>query len=73
MARELLADVAKRMVTGRGTTVGLPELRAGSAVGIDGLGSRFSGRYIVTDTTHTIGAGGYRVEFGARMEIRRGG
>lgn len=73
VARELLADVAKRMVTARGTTIGLPELRAGGALGIDGLGSRFSGRYVVTESTHTIGASGYRVEFTARMEIRRDG
>ena len=51
------------MVTATGSTVGLPDLRAGSVVEIDGLGDRFSGRYFVTGTTHTIGDGGYTTQF----------
>ena len=40
---------------------------------IGGLGSRFSGTYFVTDTTHTIGAGGYTTRFSARREDFEGG
>ena len=47
------------MVNGSGSTVGLPDLRAGIVLQIDGLGDRFSGRYFVTATTHTIGDSGY--------------
>jgi len=35
---------------------------------IRGLGDRFSGRYFVTGTTHTIGGSGYTTQFQCRME-----
>lgn len=64
----ILLDRQKEMVKASATTVGLPELRAGRTVQIAGLGSRFSGTYFVTDTTHTIGDGGYTTRFNARRE-----
>jgi phage protein D len=67
-AKALLAENLKRLVTCTGTTVGLPDLRAGQFVHICGVGSRFSGRYFVTDTTHTIGESGYTTRFNARRE-----
>jgi hypothetical protein len=38
---------------------GLPDIRPGTAVEIDGLDDPFGGRLFVTPTTHTIGDGGY--------------
>jgi hypothetical protein len=50
-----------------GTTVGLPDLRAGSIINIKGVGTTFSGAYSVTETTHTINdQSGYRTSFVAR-------
>ena len=60
--------MAKNLVTGSGSTVGLPELRAGRPVYIRGLGRRFSGRYLVTSSTHALGDSGYTTQFEARME-----
>jgi phage protein D len=57
-------------VTAQGTTVGLPDLRAGQRVRIKGVGSHFSGTYFVTDTTHTITDAGYTTHFSARREDR---
>jgi phage protein D len=68
LARETLERNAKQMVKGSGSTVGLPDLRAGSALEIDGLDSCFSGRYFVTATTHTIGGSGYTTQFECRRE-----
>lgn len=68
MARDLLLAHLKGMLKGSGATVGLPDLRAGRTVQIAGLGKYFSGTYFVTDTTHTIGADGYRTTFNARRE-----
>jgi phage protein D len=48
--------------------VGLPDLRTGCVVQISGVGKRFSGRYFVTGTTHTIGDGGYTTRFECRRE-----
>lgn len=64
----LLMDRQKEMVKATGTTVGLPDLRAGMRIEIGGLGSRFNGIYFVTETTHTIGESGYTTRFGARRE-----
>jgi phage protein D len=68
-AKELLRDIRKGMVEATGETVGLPNLRAGRKVEIRGLGERFDGIYYVTETTHSIGDGGYRTNFKARREM----
>ena len=56
------------LVKATGTTVGLPDLRAGKLLRITGIGARFSGTYFVTGTTHTIGSAGYQTRFSARRE-----
>jgi phage protein D len=68
LARETLERIAKDMVKGSGSVVGLPDLRAGSVLILDGLGTRFSGRYFVTKTTHSIDDGGYTTRFECRRE-----
>jgi phage protein D len=72
LAVETLERIAKDMLKGTGSTVGLPDLRAGGVLQIDGLGNRFSGRYFVTATTHTIGDGGYTTQFECRREETQG-
>jgi len=64
----MMKDNVQNMVTGRGSTVGTVDLRAGSFVQIQGLGKTFSGRYFVKSTTHTINASGYVTEFEVRLE-----
>ncbi len=68
LAKDLLLNHLKEMIKASGSTVGLPDLRAGRTVQIGGLGSRFNGIYFITDTTHTIGTDGYRTGFNARRE-----
>jgi uncharacterized protein len=51
-----------------GTTVGLPDLRAGLHVEILNVGARFSGRYFLTETTHTINESGYQTKFKAQRD-----
>jgi len=68
LALRTLEENAKDMVKATGSTVGLSDLRAGSVVMIDGAGKRFSGRYFVVSTTHTIGDGGYTTQFECRRE-----
>lgn len=71
-ARAILMDRQKEMVKASATTVGLPDLRAGKQVQIEGLGARFSGTYFITETTHTIGGNGYTTRFNARREDQGG-
>ena len=44
------------------------DLRAGSVLELEGLGQRYSGRYFVTATTHSIGDDGYTTQFNCRRE-----
>jgi phage protein D len=69
----ILTDRQKEMVKAGATSIGLPDLRAGQRVQIDGVGSRFSGTYFITDTNHTIGSAGYTTKFNARREDEGGG
>ncbi len=67
-ALAIMLDRSKEMVTAHGKTVGLPKLRAGTLVNIQGIGARLSGTYFVTKTTHTLGESGYVTEFDCRRE-----
>jgi phage protein D len=67
-AKAIFMDRHKEMIKASGTVVGLPDLRAGRLVHIEGVGSRLSGIYFVTDTTHTINDSGYITKFNARRE-----
>jgi uncharacterized protein len=68
LALETLERIAKGMVQATGSTVGLPDLRSGGVIQVAGLGDRFSGRYFLTSTTHTISDAGYTTQFGCRLE-----
>lgn len=68
-ARGILENLIKSLVTGSGSTVGLPDLRAGKTVLINGMGLRYDGRYVITETTHKMGSSGYTTDFSARMEV----
>jgi uncharacterized protein len=64
----ILQDRQKEMVKASGTSIGLPDLRAGQKLRIKNLGARFSGTYFVTESTHTISDSGYMTGFKARRE-----
>jgi phage protein D len=74
LAINRLKQIGEVIVEGKGKTLGLPDLRAGTKVQIKGLGQRFSGSdaqpnaYVITSTTHSFGANGYTTDFTARME-----
>lgn len=72
LAKETLQNIAKGMVKASGSTLGLPDLRAGSVIEVYGIGERMSGKYFVTSTTHTISASGYTTSFECRMEVEQG-
>lgn len=68
LATNKMREIGEVLIEARGKTIGLPELRAGVKIQLLGLGQRFSGIYLVTSSTHTIGDGGYTTDFTARME-----
>jgi phage protein D len=68
LALAILTGSAQDLVKLSGRVVGLARLRAGSRVQISGIGSRLSGEYFVTESTHTINNLGYVTRFSARRE-----
>lgn len=67
---ELIA-ISQAFVAGSGETVGIPELRAGVTITIEGVGEQFSREYFVTQATHNIGGSGYTTSF--QVEGREAG
>lgn len=67
-ARDILKGNAQELVKAQGTTIGLPTLRAGSRIRLSNIGSRVSGEYYVTETTHAFNQNGYTTKFVARRE-----
>lgn len=68
IAHELRTKLNGRM-TGSGSCVGDPRIRAGAVVRFEGLGPDFSGDYRVSSATHTIDSNGYRTSFQVRKEL----
>jgi len=68
LAREMMRNVLEQMLTATVTCPGLPEIRSGRLVEITDVGSRFSGPYLVTSSTHTLDDSGYKTAFTARRE-----
>ncbi len=66
LARAIYNARALEFITGGGSSIGLPELRAGQVIELLGLGPRFSGLYYVTQATHRIDDAGYHTTFQVR-------
>jgi phage protein D len=68
LAKATLRASLKSLLEVTGSTIGLPDLRAGQVIKITGVDYRFDGRYFVTQTTHTYDGNGYKTTFKARRE-----
>jgi phage protein D len=67
MAKALLQKTALSLVTGSGVCFGRTDLRSGKVIKIEGVGEMFSGKYYVTQVTHSYSPhGGYRTSFSVR-------
>jgi len=68
VCRARMQRSAIEFVQGDGATIGNPQLQSSTVIELHGLGEKFSGRYYVTSTTHTIDANGYRTTFHAKRD-----
>jgi hypothetical protein len=71
-ARGILSELLPRLnnrLTGSGSCIGDPRIKASRVIRLDGLGDQFSGLYRITSATHTFDASGYRTAFQARKEV----
>jgi uncharacterized protein involved in type VI secretion and phage assembly len=72
LAQSTLDRLANAWLSADGRCVGNPSVRAGCKVQIKGVGTRFGGDYLVTQSTHLIrGAAGYETEFEISGRSRR--
>jgi phage protein D len=67
LARGRMKEMSLSYISGEGVCTGRTDVRAGSVVKVDGLGTRFSGMYYVISAIHTYShAKGYRTKFSFR-------
>lgn len=62
-AQGVVDQLANAFVDATGRCVGDPDLHAGSKVNIQKVGTKFSGEYTLSSTTHVYGKGGYFTRF----------
>jgi len=70
--RKILSELLPRLnnrLTGSGSTIGNPKIKAGEVINLEGLGEQFSGLYRITSATHSFDSGGYKTSFEVRKEI----
>lgn len=63
IAKGKFNSMSNDFITGEGTAIGDMDIRAGAVVELQGLGTRFSGLYYITSSTHTVGPKGYLTKF----------
>lgn len=66
-ADKLLMELRQGLITGTGTSVGIPGIRVGALLDLSGIG-RFEGKYAVRRVTHTIGGNGYQTSFDVTLQ-----
>jgi uncharacterized protein involved in type VI secretion and phage assembly len=72
LAQSTLDRLANAWLSADGRCVGNPNVRAGCKVQIKGVGTRFGGDYLITQSTHVIrGTAGYETEFEVSGRSRR--
>lgn len=62
-AKALLQDMMEGLYEGSGSCIGIPDLRPGKYVKVEGVGKRFSGSYRLRKVSHTISDKGYTTDF----------
>ena len=59
-----------QLVTADGKTIGMPEIEPGVMIKVLGMGDNFSGKYYVSEATHTIDSEGYYTTFSVRRNTK---
>ncbi|MDB4894314.1 MAG: Phage late control protein [Firmicutes bacterium] len=72
LAQALLRERAYSYITASGQVIGLPDLRPGDNIEVQGVGKRFSSKYYVTKVEHTLGSSGYMTSFDVRNYVDGG-
>jgi phage protein D len=62
-AKAILDERAQEYVTGDGECIGVPEIAPDMNILLQGIGTRFTNLYYVSEATHKIDSNGYRTTF----------
>jgi phage protein D len=66
IANAELEQGSDNFIKGSGETIGIPQLKPGVCIELEGLGDWFQGKYYVEKVAHTIDGNGYRTKFDVR-------
>ncbi|HLB71689.1 MAG: contractile injection system protein, VgrG/Pvc8 family [Candidatus Methanoperedens sp.] len=66
IAKAELNKASDTLVEGDGECIGIPQIRTGTTIRLEKMGTRFSGKYYIKETTHTINESGYRTNFSVK-------
>ena len=66
IARAALNRASDTFIKGEMECIGIPQIRAGETIRLEKMGTRFSGKYYIIGTTHTINASGYRTKISVK-------
>jgi uncharacterized protein len=66
LARSILTKRSESLLKGSGESIGLPLLKPGITINLNGLGKKFSRLYYVEKTTHRMSTSGYTTSFNVR-------
>ena len=65
-ARSVLNKQSEGLISGNAECIGIPEIRAGENIRLEGLGVKFSRKYYIARSTHTIDSSGYSTRFSVK-------
>ncbi len=63
IAQAVLDSASASFIEGTVESIGIPEIKPGVTIKLEKMGERFSGKYYVKETTHTINDSGYKTTF----------
>jgi len=63
IAKGKFNDMTLEYIKGEGAAIGDTTIRSGSVIQLQGIGTRFSGLYYVTSSTHAVSRSGYTTKF----------
>ncbi len=67
LAKSILLKRHENIFTGSGESIGIPDILAGTNIKLEGLGKKFSQKYYVTQTNHSISSSGYKTTFNVKI------
>lgn len=69
LANSIFNKLSVGLVRGSAECIGIPEIRAGAIIILKGLGKKFSQKYFIERSTHSVSSSGYKTTFNVRGDI----